>query len=512
MKIFQNLYDKFTPYTSAKPFTANLPTWVTPEDQERINAYEVYEKIYRNVPNTFSLVMRGTNNRPVTLPTAKTLVEAINRFYAVKWSYAIDENFGNTSTNEELRSQLKSLFAREDFYSTLQATKRWSLIRGDALLHIVADDTRPEGNRISIYGVDPSTYFPITDMNDTSRIVGCHLLTQMKSDDGTTILRRHTYRKEEEGIFTQVKYFEMNGWDDRWGSSQEIKEVNPPAQMRDGQEELHKGFYLPKEITSIPIYHIKNNPEIENSFGVSEMAGFESVFMAINQVASDMELQLSLDGAGMYVTTSGSPVDPQTGDPIPWRLGPGGVVEIEPDTDFKRVTGISGKDLAGIEYINKIKQEVLEAAGVPEVAIGSSRTRAVESGTSIALRMHPILSKCAEKEVTFIGVIDQFLYDLCTMWLPYYEHTSSECRAYSIIGNPIPISREESIAELTTLLDAGVIDTEVFREKLTEYGYVFDGSIKNRILQEKAQMSEAESSGDSFRQNVDSLLTGEDYV
>ena len=64
----------FTPYSTVRTFSATLPSWVPPEDQERIQSYQTYEEIYWNHPETFKLVVRGTESKPIYVPSGRIIV------------------------------------------------------------------------------------------------------------------------------------------------------------------------------------------------------------------------------------------------------------------------------------------------------------------------------------------------------------------------------------------------------------------------------------------------------
>ena len=59
----------FTPYSTVFPWFGAMPTWVKQSDQERIRSYQIYEEIYWNAPESFKLVFRGTENKPIYVPS-----------------------------------------------------------------------------------------------------------------------------------------------------------------------------------------------------------------------------------------------------------------------------------------------------------------------------------------------------------------------------------------------------------------------------------------------------------
>lgn len=488
----------FTPYTTARTFNEVLPSWLSEQDAERLNAYNTYEAIYKNIPETFKFVMRGTEDDPIYVPTAKTIIEATNRFLAKRWNYAVNPEVGTPQEQEIVSTFIRNLFKREEMYAKFATNRRWGLVRGDAIWHIVADDTKPEGTRISIYDVDPSTYFPIDDPNDPEKIIGCHIADQYIADDDRVILRRHTYRKEEDGIWTQLAFFELEKWDDRLG--QEVKKVAPPAAVRNNQAELLEGFYLPPEITAIPVYHVKNGRETGNPFGVSEIQGIERLMTGINQTISDAELAMSLDGLGMYVTSSRPPLD-ENGEETRWRIRPGGVVEVDNAADWKRVQGVS--NLVGVNLTDWLTSAAREASGVPDIAIGTVDSSIAESGISLALKMSPLLSKNEEKEATILGIMDHLLHDLVNMWMPVFEGTPAGLEVFSIVDDPMPVNREARLNEIYRLVELDIVSRDWARNQLAMIaGYDFEDGMMDTIVAEKSYLAES----DSFSMGINQVL------
>lgn len=496
----------FTPYSTVRPlFPAALPNWVTGQDQERIVAYQVYEQLYWNVPSTFKLVQRGSEDRPIYIPSARTIVEATNRYLARGFDAVVNPLGGTPEAQAQLRQATRKLFAREKFRSKFNTLKRYGLIRGDALWHIVADDTKPAGRRISLLELDPGSYFPITDDEDIDKVIGCHLVDQYMI--GTDpVIRRQTYRKvEPEGggtaqITTETILFKTGAWDDREGQKVEQIKVLSPLKT------------LPPAITALPVYHVTNMREPLNPFGSSEMRGLERIAAALNQTITDEELALALEGLGVYVTTSGPPTD-ENGDEANWLLGPGRVVEIDPEADFKRVNGVSSV-AAMQEHLKFLTNAMRESSATPDIAIGQVDVSVAQSGIALALQMGPLLAKNAEKEDEIMAVHDQMFFDLVNGWFPAYEQLDLEgVELGPVVGEALPVDRKAVLDEILAMLgsDPPLISAGYARQLLAnKLGYEFPEEMGVDVVEEAAAMSEARGmSGDIFRTRIEAELEGE---
>src|SRR6185312_13271116 len=100
--------------------------------------------------------------------------------------------------------------------------KRGMLKRGDAVFHIFADLSAPAGQRIRIVEINPRTFFPIEDITDPERLLGVYIVNLVTvGEDAETIAMRQEYRYQldqtgQRRVFSQLRFFEVNAWDDRW--------------------------------------------------------------------------------------------------------------------------------------------------------------------------------------------------------------------------------------------------------------------------------------------------------
>jgi hypothetical protein len=459
----------FTPYSTVGEFFGAKPTWIPDDlDVARIQSYQTYEQMYWNVPDIFKVSLRGTNDLPLYIPTARTIVDTTNRYYGVDFRVVFtDRDSGATSTASIAATiAYRDFIKRERFRSKYNGYKRYNLIQGDAVWHLTADQAKPIGSRLTLTAIDPGMYFPIPDAEDVDRLIGVHLVEQLATDDGPRI-RRVTYRKiprsdgtnqitVEEGIFKV----------DKWAGPQDRPEVvilNPTP--------------LPDEITSIPVYHTKNYEEPGNPFGSSEIRGLERIMGGVNQAVSDESLALALMGIGMYATDSSEPIDPVTKKRVPWQLGPGRVVHYD-GTSFTKVPGVEKLADSYGEHYKRLWEALRQASSTPDVAIGTVDVSVAQSGVALALQLQPMLSKTGEKNDLLLDTHNQMFYDIFTMWMPAYEETTFDNLAVDcVVGSAVPVDREARFAELNDMLDRGVIDTDYYRQEAGKLGYVFPDGI-----------------------------------
>lgn len=499
------------PYATVRPFLGTLPSWLREEDAVRLSAYSTYEGIYKNLPDAFKLVRRGEDDNPIFLPSARTIVETINRYLCKDWTYTIQPIPGGTANDAqvaEMELLLGSLWKREQIAAKFATQKRWCLVRGDAVWHVRADSSKDAGTRISIDEVDPASYFPIYDEWNPEKVVGCHLVDPVVNDAGKTVIKRQTYRKQDQRITYELSWWETGAWDDR-DDTITLKSV-PSSDIPEGEwNKPVSEQALDARIQALPVYHVKNQRETNSTFGSSELAGFETLIAAINQSITDEELTLALQGLGLYWTNSGPPVD-ENNKETNWKLGPGYVVEVDAESTFGRTQGVSSVEPTQT-HISKLESSMREAAGTPDIAVGSVDVQTAESGIALQFKMAPILAAVGEKQLEILSVMDHLLFDLTTMWFPAFEGFSAESlRVSSQIADPMPVNRDAVLQEILALLSTSppLISADYARQLLSQkLGYVFPDTMANDIVAETSALTEARNP-DSFDARVQRELLG----
>lgn len=480
--------DVFTPYSTASALMGVLPTWMDDYDAQRITAYQIYEQIYWNVPDTYKIVQRGTAASPIYIPNGRTIVDSTDRYTAAGFGYVIDPQFGTTSDQTNLALALKNLFDRERFLSKFHANKRMGLIRGDWAFHIVADPLKAEGKRISIYTVDPGALFRIEAPDDTEKLLGYHIIEQIQDGD-KTLIKRQTYTKGEDPYSDEP-------WDGTIWSSLAVYDVEKWRDYTANPvERIIEPFPLDPLITALPVYHIKNMEEPGNPWGSSELRGFERIMAAVNQAVSDEELALALEGLGMYATNAGPPVNAQ-GQETNWLLGPGRVVELSGDGSgegkvfFERVDGI-GSVTPYQDHLKFLIDQLHEGSSTPKIATGQVDVSVAESGVALAIQMSPMLSKTEVKDIGVRDTMVQMFYDL-KGWLQAYEGVGSgEALMIPQFGPKLPVNIKEEVERIVLLVTSKLASPEWGRKELAKYGYVFGADEGALVAQADAELAAA---------------------
>lgn len=445
------------------------------DDRLRLKAYVLYEDMYHNRPEHIRIILRSDDEEDsveIYMPSAKKCIEAVNRFLCVNYQIKPHPSMPVDDRVTIIAGLLEDLFKREKLKSKFSQMKRYMLIKGDALFHIKADKRKRPGRMISIEELKPEHYFPIEDPV-TGDIVGCHIVdiidnpkdsirTRMHTHD--LVVRRQTYRRKLDNnhnplgpITSELALFEIAKWDDR---TLEPKDINKLQQVVEP-------FMLPDPINQLPVYHWRNSPPPGSSFGMSELAGVESIVNAINQSMSDEDLTLVMQGLGVYWTDASPPLNDR-GDEVEWEISPRSVVQVASGGQFARVSGITTVQPFG-DHIKALDEAMQQALGVPDIAIGVVDVTTAESGIALELKLGPLLAKNAEKEVDLADTCDQFLYDLVQGWMKAYEDIETSGVIFvSSFDDPMPKNKSKDLSDLITLWGAApnILPVAWFYEQL----------------------------------------------
>lgn len=453
MPIDPRQYDSAIDYIdSDSEFSKAISNMANTDDKIRLKAYELYEDMYNNRPEHMRVILRGEDDDSVEiyLPSAKKCIEAVNRFLCVNFDYHIDPKIGTDQDRIAIDSYLSTIFAKQKVYHKFNQIKRYMLMKGDACLHIVGQPWQREGERVRIEELKPEHYFPIEDLV-TGDLMGCHIVDIIRNPRSTPntkkfspeyLVRRQTYRKvvDENNVPTgpitsELSLWEIGRWDDRI-----------PWLQLSWVDTIIDEYELPG-ITHVPVYHFANNPPPMSTFGMSELAGVESLVTAINQAMSDEDLTLITQGLGVYWTDASPPVD-GSGQPTEWEIGPGSVVEIGAGGKFGRVSGISSVT-PYLEHILAMDESMQQAIGVPDIAIGMVDVATAESGIALAFKLGPLLAKNKEKEDFIQQEADNLLDDLVMEWLPALEDVTIDgVLVTSTFDDPMPKNQSQLLQDL----------------------------------------------------------------
>lgn len=465
----------FTPYSTVAPFIRGMPTWVPEEDQSRIGSYQTYEELYWNNPSAFELIQRGSNDLPIYIPNARTVVDTTAHFLM----RGLNVSFVDPEANEEATLALNAFLKREKFYSKFNIAKHSGVVRGDFILHLTADPDKMEGRRLSINSVDPASYFPIADDDDLDRITRVHLVEQFLDDEGEVFVRKLTYWYEGEGdtraVWRAEATFELDEWAEP--EAEPIEVTIPPAA-------------LPPEITTIPVYHFQNIGWQGQPFGSSELRGFERILGSVNQSISDEELALALEGLGVYATDADSPVD-ENGDETGWTIAPAKVIEHQEGRKFYRVPGVN--NLTPMQdHISYLEKKLFEASGTSEVARGAVDVNVAESGIALAIKFVPMAAKIETRDQMGVDVLNQLFFDW-KVWHKVYEGPDfQELELEAKLGEKLPVNRKAIVDELNSMLDRKVISRAFYRQRMEElFDYSFPENMQDEVIAEESSLVEA---------------------
>ncbi len=433
------------PYSSAQRLLPGYPAWINDEQEaKRVASYQLYEDIYWTVPDTFKLIQRGSDADPIYIPSGRIIVETLHRYMANHMRLVVDPEFGDDNQKLLATQVMTDFVRRERVYSKFTSNKRYGIMRGDWAFHLYADPDRPEGSRISFFTIDPGSLFPIYNEDNLDEIVGWHIVEQFLAEDGKPYIKRLTYRKETgvggpSSITVEDAVFEVDAWGGpMMVEEKRVRQLRPPTT-------------LPQPIDQLPIYHIPNFDEPGNLWGSSELRGIERIMASVNQSISDEELILAMEGLGCYSTDAAPPIDEETGEDIPWNLGPGRVVEVPAGSFFNRVSGVHSV-IPYQDHLKYLDNSLDLSMGMTAAAKGRTSVDVAESGVALLIELGPMLSRVEEKEQVVTDKVTNMTFDLAK-WFVAYEGTAfnslMEVTRWSpVYGDKIPVNKPKQVEQV----------------------------------------------------------------
>jgi len=451
---------------------SDRPTWIPEEDRLRIAAYTKYDQMYWNDPKQYALrVLEG--EQPLYIPNARVVVDT-TAYYLMKGLELVVQE-GNDKDKEVLDNFLK----REVFYSRFNTAKTTGVARGDWVFHMTANPMKTQGTRIALKPVDPSMVFPIYDIDEPDKMIGCHIAVQywLPEEPDKTRARVLTYKLEENGETRRVSRQEI------------IYELEPKwygSEAKAVQQVIPFG-YLDPRITAIPVYWFKNKSWDGEDFGSSELRGLETILQTISQGDTDVSAALALEGLGVYATDGGRPVD-DSGLETDWEVAPGRVMEVPSGSYFRRVEGVTSITPA-TDQIDYLEQKMNDAAALSDVALGKVDAQVAQSGIALAIRFQPTLAKIEQRDRACIDVLTQMFYDWKT-WQAVFEQTTITGDIIPVIGDKLPTDRTAMVNELNNMKDRGIIPDQYYRDQMEKLGYKFPKDIQKQLDAEQERKVE----------------------
>jgi hypothetical protein len=463
-----------TPYSTVTPLisgTESSHVWAPPLEQERIAAYQKYEELYWNNPTAFRLEMRGDELNPIYVPTPKAIVDSTSHF--------VMKGLELKMTNEGDQAKLDKFLKREKFYTKFHTAKHSGVVRGDYVFHMTADPNKPDGDRVSIESIDPGSYFPVYDSDSPDDIIGVDIVDQFTPEEGVIkVLRQrylYIYINGRRRVTSELVMLDStNWWHPEW---QNIIKTLIPQKL------------LPESINTIPVYHFRNFDWQGQLYGSSELRGFERLLASVNQATTDEDTALALEGLGVYATTAPKPEDAE-GNEEEWSIAPGRVLEIPPDTEFKRVDGV-GSVKPFQDHVQFLIDSAFESSGTFRPS--NIDVQVAQSGIALAIKFLPTMAKIEQREEEATAVLQQMFFDWGS-WENEYENvqfTGGEVEVNIVLGDKLPKNKVETLNELNNMLDRKVISKEYYRQVMVEkFGYTFPDNIDQQVLNEQKDILE----------------------
>lgn len=492
--------DQHSPYYNALKLGGvdDLYAYLPSPHRERAQAYAKYDQLYWNDDLAYRLRVMAEETA-VYIPNPRTVVDTTSHYYLKGLSVS------TKSASSAMGKVLSEFLSREMFYSRFHANKHRGVARGDYAIHMTADESKPEGRRISLTPLHPAKVILDTDPDDVTRVIRARLVEEIphpdeqKAADGEKAIKElvYWYKGDDEDLpdpgmepqdiarghqgdqGKRTVYREENIWSTEkpWYKAKErvLLENTLPEEP------------LPDPIDTIPVYWFNNMAWDEEPYGYSELRGLESTFKVISQGTTDQSTALSLLGLGLFATDGGQPVD-SSGNKTDWEIYPGYVAQVPSGAYFRKVEGVTTVTPVN-DHHEYLESKIREAGGLSDVALGRVDVQTASSGIALAIKFMPTLAKLDERDKAGVDKLRQLFYDWKNWWAAYEGQTFTE-EIEVKIGDKLPTDRTARINELNNMLDRGVISKKYYRDEMQELGYTFPDDLESQIDAEKEKEAE----------------------
>ena len=78
-----------TPYSTAMPYIVKGTSggWTDEYDRQRLLSYDLYDDMYHNEPGRYQLMLRGSDEKPIFVPTAGSIIRSLARYVGRNWGF-----------------------------------------------------------------------------------------------------------------------------------------------------------------------------------------------------------------------------------------------------------------------------------------------------------------------------------------------------------------------------------------------------------------------------------------
>lgn len=490
----------YSPWSSLGEMMGRTPSWLPPDERERVQSYDKYDQMYWNDPSQYAIRVLD-EEQPIYVPNARVVVNTTAQ-YLMRGLAIVPESEGGQekeNTTPGLRKlssssnlNLSNFLKRERFFSKFNTNKLAGITRGDCAFHITADPAKPEGSRLSIDTLHPGMVIKDFDPDDPTDVVAMSIVEAIEYDVSlgmeppVAAVRRLKYTKDRSGpsqriLREELVFLQSLEGKEWWEYEEEFGQLDEGWIL----ETVLAEEYLPDPITQFPIYWV-NNVEWESQlYGSSELRGLEFLNWAASQGATDTQMALALEGLGVYATDGGRPVD-DSGKEVSWEIVPGGVMEVPSGSYFRRVEGV-GSITPMMDQLKYLEGKLFAASGMTDVALGQVDVAVAQSGVALAIKFMPTLARIETRDTVYLEILQQMFYDLQS-WFSTYDpsHAIPAVDIY-ISESKLPVNRVETVNELNNMYDRGMISKRYYRQKMVELGHVIPADEDEQIKKEKEE-------------------------
>lgn len=403
-------------------------------DIRRLNGYRYYMDFYKgrqwNEQGEYSPAYMNQANAIEeefvrrTRPITSTLIDKLVSFLVKEpWTIKLPQELEDEYEGEEnnpIHDLLEAVWranTREEFSYQMAYM---GCIMGDVFVKVSYDeDFFAEGvGELKFEVLDSRTVLPVFDGMDRRKMIGARIQYPIHElmDDGSK--RKVMYRE----VHTESTIVTLLG--------SEIQSV------------------VPNPLGELLIVHIPNEPLPFERFGRSDLEMLIKSQQEYNEKTSDFSEILSYHAAPVTIVKGARIAGLEKGPRKIW----GGIPK---DGDVQNL-GLDTDLASSIEYLDRLKKFMHEAAGVPEESMGALQDVSNTSGAALHLQYLPLMERIQKKQICYgkglrrlNGIILKFYEAVGAIELPDV-HPSLKYQTLIEWGDALPRDRSIELQDIAT--------------------------------------------------------------
>ncbi len=420
--------------------------------RDRVNKYKTYWDFYEGRHWSYD------DARSVTFNYTRKIVDIKSNFLVKNgFEITIPDNPLTMASEPESRSFIKAVlddqWRRNDKEQFMIEATQMGGVTGDLFIRLSIDTHDEDGEKYIKTSILPSQYvFPIYGGDtgtDRTKMLECHIIYP--------VVEYSTRKKgffKKENIDQKAVMWHREIW------TKDLVELYQGENLKSTEPNLFE---------EIPIVHIKNYPNTNDDFGISDLEDIIPIQKLLNEKATDISDVIDYHGSPVTILKGARIDNVERGADKVWSL--------PVDADASNLE-LSGDLKANLQFLDKIYKSLLDISSVPEQVLNPSKSISNTPGVALHMTYLPLIENRRIKTITYakgLKKINRLMLKILRFINPTFktkfdELGSGRFRTDISFGQPLPRDESLELQNKQTRLNMGITDrvAELVRDGIGE--------------------------------------------